>query len=75
MKPRIIKHELAKTDLAGQAEYIRKDNPRAALRFLDAAEKRSRNWPPSHGWEVWRKAPSQNWPGYVVGVSVDSKSI
>jgi toxin ParE1/3/4 len=39
MKPRITKHELAKTDLAEQAEYIRKDNPRAALRFLDAAEK------------------------------------
>jgi toxin ParE1/3/4 len=39
MKPRITKHQLAKSDLAEQAEYIRKDNPRAALRFLDAAEK------------------------------------
>jgi toxin ParE1/3/4 len=38
MKPRIIKHLLAKADLAEQAEYIRKDNPRAAIRFLEAAE-------------------------------------
>src|SRR5437762_3673968 len=35
---RIIKNDLALGDLEEQAEYIRQRNPRAALRFLDAAE-------------------------------------
>lgn len=38
MTHRIIKSDLALTDLEEQAEYIRLRNPRAALRFLDAAE-------------------------------------
>jgi toxin ParE1/3/4 len=39
MSRRINRHELAKRDLAEHAEYIRRDNPRAALRFLEASEK------------------------------------
>ena len=39
MKPRIEKRALAKQDLREQAEYIRQDSPRSALRFLEAAEK------------------------------------
>jgi toxin ParE1/3/4 len=35
---RIVTHEQALRDLANRAEYIRRHNPRAALRFLDAAE-------------------------------------
>lgn len=35
---RIIKSALALGDLEEQAEYIRQRNPRAALRFLEAAE-------------------------------------
>lgn len=35
---RIIKHERALRDLEHRSEYIRQQNPRAALRFLDAAE-------------------------------------
>lgn len=38
MTRRIIKSDLALNDLEDQAEYIRLRNPRAALRFLDAAE-------------------------------------
>ena len=38
MTHRIIKSDLALNDLEEQAEYIRMRNPRAALRFLDAAE-------------------------------------
>jgi toxin ParE1/3/4 len=38
MSRRIIKSDLALNDLEEQAEYIRQDNPRAALRFLEAAE-------------------------------------
>jgi plasmid stabilization system protein ParE len=34
MSRRIIKSDLALNDLEEQAEYIRQDNPRAALRFL-----------------------------------------
>jgi toxin ParE1/3/4 len=37
-KRRIIKHERALRDLEHRSEYIRQHNPRAALRFLDAAE-------------------------------------
>lgn len=37
-KPRVIKHERALRDLEHRSEYIRQHNPRAALRFLDAAE-------------------------------------
>lgn len=35
---RIIKRERALDDLEHRSEYIRQHNPRAALRFLDAAE-------------------------------------
>jgi toxin ParE1/3/4 len=35
---RIVKHEHALRDLEHRSEYIRQHNPRAALRFLDAAE-------------------------------------
>jgi toxin ParE1/3/4 len=38
MTRRITKSDLALNDLEEQAEYIRLRNPRAALRFLDAAE-------------------------------------
>jgi toxin ParE1/3/4 len=38
MTRRIIKSDLALNDLEEQAEYIRLHNPRASLRFLDAAE-------------------------------------
>lgn len=38
MTRRIIKTDLALTDLEEQAEYIRLRSPRSALRFLDAAE-------------------------------------
>jgi toxin ParE1/3/4 len=38
MTGRIIKSALALNDLEEQAEYIRLRSPRAALRFLDAAE-------------------------------------
>ena len=38
MTHRIIKTDLALTDLEEQAEYIRLRSPRSALRFLDAAE-------------------------------------
>ena len=38
MSRRIIKSDLALNDLEDQAEYLRQHNPRAALRFLDAAE-------------------------------------
>ncbi len=38
MTHRIIKSDLALTDLEEQAEYIRLRNPGAALRFLDAVE-------------------------------------
>ena len=38
MNRRIIKTDLALTDLEEQAEYIRLRSPRFALRFLDAAE-------------------------------------
>jgi toxin ParE1/3/4 len=38
MSRRIIKSDLALNDLEGQAEYLRQHSPRAALRFLDAAE-------------------------------------
>lgn len=37
-KRRILKHERALRDLEARSEYIRQHNPRAALRFLDAAE-------------------------------------
>ena len=37
-KRRVIKHEQALRDLEQRSEYIRQRNPRAALRFLDAAE-------------------------------------
>lgn len=37
-KRRIVKHERALRDLALRCEFIRQQNPRAALRFLDAAE-------------------------------------
>ncbi len=39
MKPRIEKRALAKLDLAEQADYIRRDSPQAAIRFLESAEK------------------------------------
>ena len=38
MSRRIIRSDLALNDLEEQAEYIRQHNPRAALRFLEAAE-------------------------------------
>lgn len=38
MNRRIIKTDLALTDLEEQAEYLRLRSPRSALRFLDAAE-------------------------------------
>jgi toxin ParE1/3/4 len=38
MTRRIIKSDLALKDLEEQAEYIRLRSPKAALRFLDAAE-------------------------------------
>ena len=38
MSRRIIKSDLALNDLEEQAEYLRQHSPRAALRFLDAAE-------------------------------------
>lgn len=38
MSPIVEKHEQAKRDLSELAEFIRKDNPRAAFHFLDAAE-------------------------------------
>ena len=38
MSRRIIKSDLALNDLDEQAEYIRLRSPRAALRFLEAAE-------------------------------------
>jgi toxin ParE1/3/4 len=38
MSRRIIRSDLALNDLEEQAEYIRLRSPRAALRFLDAAE-------------------------------------
>ncbi len=38
MTRRIIKSDLALNDLEEQAEYIRLRSPKAALRFLDAAE-------------------------------------
>jgi toxin ParE1/3/4 len=38
MTRRIIKSDLALIDLEEQAEYIRLRSPKAALRFLDAAE-------------------------------------
>jgi len=38
MSGRIIRSELALGDLDAQSEYIRQHNPRAALRFLAAAE-------------------------------------
>ncbi len=38
MNRRIIRSDLALNDLAELAEYIRQHNPRAALRFLKAAE-------------------------------------
>src|SRR4051794_8292504 len=38
MNRRIIKSDLALGDLEEQAEYLRQRSPRAALRFLDAAE-------------------------------------
>ena len=37
-KRRVIKHERALRDLEQRSEYIRQHNPRAALRFLEAAE-------------------------------------
>lgn len=37
-KRRVIKHEQAVRDLESRSEYIRQQSPRAALRFLDAAE-------------------------------------
>ena len=43
MSLQIIKRELAKQDLAEQAEYIRRNNPPAALRFLEAAERAFQN--------------------------------
>jgi toxin ParE1/3/4 len=38
MNGRIIRSDLALADLEEQSEYIRQHNPRAALRFLAAAE-------------------------------------
>lgn len=38
MTRRIIKSDLALTDLEEQAEYLRQRSPRTAMRFLDAAE-------------------------------------
>ena len=38
MTGRIIKSDLALDDLEEHAEYLRLRSPRAALRFLDAAE-------------------------------------
>jgi len=38
MNGRVIRSDLALADLDEQSEYIRQDNPRAALRFLTAAE-------------------------------------
>ena len=37
MNPVIHQHRVAQRDLAKLAEYIRRDKPRAALRFLNAA--------------------------------------
>ena len=37
-KRRVVKHERALRDLELRSEYIRQHNPRAALRFLNAAE-------------------------------------
>ncbi len=37
-KLRIIKHERALRDLQSRSEYIRQQSPRAAIRFLNAAE-------------------------------------
>ena len=37
-QPRVIKHERALHDLEGRSEYIRQHDPRAAIRFIDAAE-------------------------------------
>jgi len=39
MSRRVVKHALALLDLERCSETIRQHNPRAALRFLDAAEK------------------------------------
>ena len=38
MSRRIIRSDLALGDLDAQSEYTRQHNPRAALRFLGAAE-------------------------------------
>lgn len=40
---RILKRPIATQDLIEQADFIAQDNLEAALRFLDAAEKRSHN--------------------------------
>lgn len=37
-KRRVVKHERTLRDLELRSEYIRQHNPRAALRFLNAAE-------------------------------------
>src|SRR5271157_1512988 len=37
-KRRVVKHERALRDLELRSEYIRQHNPRAALRFVNAAE-------------------------------------
>ena len=37
-KRRVVKHERVLRDLELRSEYIRQHNPRAALRFLNAAE-------------------------------------
>ena len=39
MSKRIDKHARAKGDLADLAEFIRRESPKSALRFLEAAEK------------------------------------
>lgn len=39
MSLEIVKHSLAKDDLAELAEFIRRRSPRTALRFLKAAER------------------------------------
>ena len=38
-EPRVIKREQAVRDLEDVSDYIRGDSPRAALRFLEAAER------------------------------------
>src|SRR5437868_14398134 len=38
-RPRVLKHAFALRDLEDVSEHIRQDSPRAALRFLEAAER------------------------------------